>query len=69
MSTPREVSKYGVFLVGIFRIWTEYGDLLRKSPYSVQMWENMNQKNSAFGQFLRSATMETPEQCVKSVQN
>ena len=27
---------------------------LRKSPYSVQMRENTDQKNSAFGQFLRS---------------
>ena len=31
-------------------IWTEY----RYSPYSVQMWENKGQKNSVFGQFLRS---------------
>ena len=28
--------------------------LLRKSPYSVQMRKNTNQKNSVFGQFLRS---------------
>ena len=26
------------------RIWTEYGDLLCKSPYSVQIWENTDQK-------------------------
>ena len=25
---------------------TEYGDVLCKSPYSVQMWENTSQKNS-----------------------
>ena len=31
----RKVSKYGVLLVLSFRIWTEYGDLLRKSQYSV----------------------------------
>ena len=34
------------------RIWTEYGDLLYISPYSVQMWENKDQKNSVFGQFF-----------------
>ena len=26
------------------RIWTEYGGLLRKSPYTVQMRENTDQK-------------------------
>ena len=36
------------------RVWTEYGNLLRKSLYSVQMQENTDQKNSVFGQFLRS---------------
>ena len=35
-------------------IWTEYGDLLRKTPYSVWMRENTDQKNSVFAHFLRS---------------
>ena len=38
-----ESVKYGVFLVCIF-------------PYSVQMRENTEQKNSIFGQFLRRAS-------------
>ena len=37
------------------RIWTEYGDLLYISPYSVQMRENKDQKNSVFGHFSSSA--------------
>ena len=37
------------------RIWTEHRDLLRKYQYSVQMWENTDQKSSVFEQFLHSA--------------
>ena len=36
------------------RIWTEYGNLRRKSPYSVQIRKNTDQKNSVFGHFSRS---------------
>ena len=36
------------------RILTEYGEILRIFPYSVQMRENTNQKNSKYGQFLCS---------------
>ena len=32
------------FLVHIFCIWTESGDLLRKSLYSVQIQENTDQE-------------------------
>ena len=32
------------FLVHIFPYWTEYGDLRSKSPWSVQMRENIDQK-------------------------
>ena len=35
-------------------IQTEYGELLRKSPYSVRIQENTGQKNSVFGHFSRS---------------
>ena len=32
-------------------IWSKCRDLLRKSPYSVRMWENTDQKNSEYGDF------------------
>ena len=32
-------------------IWTEYGDLLHKSHYSVKLQENTNKKKSLFGDF------------------
>ena len=43
-----------LFVFGVFRsvfshIRTEYGDLLRKSPYSVWIQENVDQKNSEYG--------------------
>ena len=37
------------------RVWTEYIDLFRKSPYSVRIRENMNHKNPVFKQFSRIA--------------
>ena len=37
-----------------FRIRTEYGEILRISPYSVWMRENTGQNNSEYGYFLRS---------------
>ena len=37
-------------------ILTEYEDLLRKSPYSVQIPENPDQKNSVFGHFSLCVT-------------
>ena len=33
-----------IFQVRISRIRTEYGEIRSISPYSVQMWENTNQK-------------------------
>ena len=40
----KKVFVFGVILVPIFltftRIWTEYGGILRISPYSVQMQQN-----------------------------
>ena len=36
------------------RIRTEYGEVLRVSPYSVRMRENRDQKNSKYENFLRS---------------
>ena len=43
---------YSEFLWSVFsRIRTEYGEILRISPYSVQMQENTDQKNSECGHF------------------
>ena len=39
------------------RIWTEYGDLLRKSPYLVQIRENKDHRNSVFKHFLRIVSL------------
>ena len=38
----------------ISRIWTEYWEILRISPYSLQMSENTGQKNPKYGNFSRS---------------
>ena len=47
--TLRKKRTYSEFFWSVFRrIWTEYLDLL-KSPYSVRMRENTDQKNSEFG--------------------
>ena len=37
-----------------FRIRTEYGEMLRISPYLVRMHENTDKNNSEYGHFLRS---------------
>ena len=42
-------------------IWTEYGEILRISPYSNRMRENLDQNNSKYGQFLRSVVHYPPE--------
>ena len=42
------------FLSAFPRIRTEYGSLRSKSPCSVQMWENTDQKDPVFGHFSRS---------------
>ena len=51
----RKKCPYLVFFWSIFpRIWTACGDLQSKSPYSIRMQENTDQKNSECGPFLRS---------------
>ena len=37
------------------RIRTEYGEILRTSPYLVRILENADQNNYEYGQFSRSA--------------
>ena len=41
-----------LFWSAFSRIWTEYGEVLRISPYSVRMRENADQNNSKYGHFL-----------------
>ena len=49
------------FLVRIFLYWTEFGDLLRESLYSIRVQENTDQKK------LRIWTLFT--QCEASIQS
>ena len=46
-------------LVFLFRIRTEYEDLWSNSPYSVQMWENWDKKNSEYGHFSSSDDLKS----------
>ena len=48
------MSVFGVFRVRIPRIYTEYGDLRSKCPYSTRMRENTDQKNCEYGHISRS---------------
>ena len=43
-----------LFLSAFSSIWTEHGKILRISPYSVRMRENVDQNNSEYGHFLHS---------------
>ena len=50
-------SPYSEFIWSAFsRIRTEYGGLLRKSPYSLRMRENADQKGSEYGHLLGSGS-------------
>ena len=59
-NTAEKVSVFGVILIRISRIRTEYEEIPRISLYSVQMRENTDQNNSEYRHFLRS---------VKNVEN
>ena len=51
----REKCPYSELFWSVFsRIRTEYGEILRISPYSVGIRENANQSNSEFGHYLCS---------------
>ena len=52
----REKCPYSeLFWSAFSRIRTEYGEILRISPYSVRMRENMDQNKSEYGHFLHCA--------------
>ena len=45
---------YSEFFWPVFsRIWTEYGEIPRVSPYAVRKPKKTGQKNSKYGQFSR----------------
>ena len=46
-----------LFWSAFSHIQTEYGEILRISPYSVRMQENADQNNSEYGQFSRSINL------------
>ena len=51
----RKKCPYSELFWSVFsRIRTEYGEILRISPYSVRMRENTDQNNSEYGPFSRS---------------
>ena len=55
---------YSEFFLSVFsRIRTKYGEILRISPYSIQIGENTDLKNSECGSFSRSEGFygRTPE--------
>ena len=54
----REKCPYSEFFWSIFSlIRTEYGEILRISPYSVRMWENTGMKKSECGHFSLRASL------------
>ena len=65
-STAWKVSKYGVFSGPVFFcIRTEYGDLRSKSPYSVRIQENMDQKKlCVWTLFTRWRCLTGSQMCV-----
>ena len=50
----REKCWYSVFFWSVSRIWTEYREIVCIFPYSVEMRENTDQKNSEYGHFSSS---------------
>ena len=61
-NTLRKKCRYTeLFWSAFSRIWTEYGEILRISPYSVRMRENADQNNSEYGHFLRNDNLKHQE--------
>ena len=48
------MSVFAVFWSAFSRIRNEYGEILRISPYLVQIWENANQKNPEYRHYSRT---------------
>ena len=58
--TLREKCPYSELFWSLFaRIWTEYGEILRISPYLVQMQGIADQSNSEYKKCLRSVMQES----------
>ena len=54
-TTLRKKWPYSELFWSLFsHVWTEYGEILRISPYSDRMLENTDQNKSDYGHFLRS---------------
>ena len=54
-SLPKKCPYSELFWSASSHIWTEYGEIRSISSYSVRMRENVDQNNSKYGHFLRSA--------------
>ena len=67
-SLRKKVLLRSFFSSVFFCIWTEYGDLLRKSLYSVRVQESTDQKTSVFGHFSCSVSVYRlcPKQVLKT---
>ena len=65
-----KIAIFGDFLVSsFFRICTDYGDSICKSPYSVWMREKEDQENTEYGHFLRSAGLYTAQKMKYSIKD
>ena len=65
--TLREKFPYlELFWSVFFRIWTEYGEVIRIFPYSIQMRENKGRHNSEYGHFLRGGRSKLQYSCILS---
>ena len=51
---PKKCPYFELFWSAYSRIWTEHGEILSISLYSVRMRENADQNNSEYVDFLRS---------------
>ena len=67
--TLREKCLYSeLFWFSFSRIWTEYGEILSVSPYSVQRQQNADQNNSEYRHFSHNGGYEC-EFPIKTIPN
>ena len=65
-SPLREKCPYSdLFCSAISPLWTEYGEILRISPCSVQMGENVNQNNCKYRHLLPSVCVSEKIELIK----